>query len=166
MSGISRSEFHFRSAFLTEPLASHGPTSLIALNRDFMAQHVLLLVYRKPYRCLSNDRIGQVGAQVCFILAVLTSPFKSKSRIEAENAALRHQLVVLRRKLKGRARLADSDRWFFVQLYRWFPSILQFFHHHPPRDVGTLASGRVLPLSALEIIEAEDARQLMQSCVS
>jgi hypothetical protein len=32
--------------------------------------------------------------------------------------------VVLRRKLKGRARLTNSDRWFFVQLYCWFPSIL------------------------------------------
>jgi transposase InsO family protein len=66
-------------------------------------------------------------ALVCFVLAVLSSPFKSKSRLEAENAALRHQLVVLRRKLKGRARLTNSDRWFFVQLYRWFPSILQVF---------------------------------------
>ena len=37
---------------------------------------------------------------------------------------LRHQLIVLRRKLKGRARLTNNDRWFFVQLYRWFPSIL------------------------------------------
>ena len=66
-------------------------------------------------------------ALVCFGLAVLTSPFKSKSRLEAENAALRHQLAVLRRKLKGRAQLTNSDRWFFVQLYRWFPSILQVF---------------------------------------
>ena len=40
------------------------------------------------------------------------------------NATLRHQLVVLRRKLKGRAHLTNNDRWFFVQLYRWFPSIL------------------------------------------
>jgi hypothetical protein len=61
---------------------------------------------------------------LCFVVAVLASPFKSKIRLEAENAALRHQLVVLRRKLKGRARLTNNDRWFFVQLYRWFPSIL------------------------------------------
>ena len=60
-----------------------------------------------------------------FVLAVLTSPFKSKSRLEAENAALRQQLIVLRRKVQGRVRLTDNDRWFFVQLYRWFPSILQ-----------------------------------------
>ncbi len=61
---------------------------------------------------------------LCFAVAVLASPFKSKIRLEAENATLRHQLVVLRRQLKGRARLTNNDRWFFVQLYRWFPSIL------------------------------------------
>ena len=64
-------------------------------------------------------------ALFCFLLAVLASPFKSKSRLEAENAALRHQLIVLRRKVQGRVRLANNDRWFLVQLYRWFPSILQ-----------------------------------------
>ena len=64
-------------------------------------------------------------ALIRFVLAVLASPFKSNSRLEAENAVLRHQLVVLRRKLKGRAHLTNNDRWFFVQLYRWFPSILQ-----------------------------------------
>jgi hypothetical protein len=59
-------------------------------------------------------------ALIRFVLAVLASPFKSKIRREAENATLRHQLVVLRRQLKGRARLTNNDRWFFVQLYRWF----------------------------------------------
>src|SRR5712672_3798129 len=62
---------------------------------------------------------------LCFILAVLASPFKSKTRLEAENAALRHQLIVLRRKVKGRAHLTNNDRWFFIQMYRWFPSILE-----------------------------------------
>src|SRR5471030_2650330 len=57
-------------------------------------------------------------------LALLTAPFKSKIRLEAENAALRHQLIVLRRKLQGRFRLTNNDRWFLIQLYRWFPSIL------------------------------------------
>jgi hypothetical protein len=59
------------------------------------------------------------------VLTVLASPFKSRSRLEAENAALRHQLIVLRRKVPGRVRLTNSDRWFFIQLYRWIPSILQ-----------------------------------------
>lgn len=29
----------------------------------------------------------------------------------------------LRWRLQGRVRLTNHDRWFFVQLYRWFPSI-------------------------------------------
>src|SRR3984885_9523964 len=62
---------------------------------------------------------------LCFVLAVLASPFKSKLRLEAENAVLRHQLIVLRRRLYGRVRLTNHDRWFFIQLYRWFPFILQ-----------------------------------------
>jgi hypothetical protein len=61
----------------------------------------------------------------CFVLAVLASPFKSKSRLEAENAVLRHQVIVLRRKARGRVRLTNNDRWFLIQMYRWFPSILQ-----------------------------------------
>jgi len=62
---------------------------------------------------------------LCFVLAVLASPFKSRLRLEAENAALRHQLMVLLRRLQGRIRLTNHDRWFLIQLYRWFPSILQ-----------------------------------------
>jgi transposase InsO family protein len=61
---------------------------------------------------------------LCFVLAILSSPFKSRLRLEAENAALRHQLMVLRRRLQGRVQFANHDRWFFIQLYRWFPSIL------------------------------------------
>ena len=61
----------------------------------------------------------------CFVLAVLASPFKSKVRLEAENAVLRHQLIVLRRRLHGHVRLTNHDRWFLIQLYRWFPSIQQ-----------------------------------------
>jgi transposase InsO family protein len=59
-----------------------------------------------------------------FVLAFLASPFKAKSRLAAENAILRHQLIILRRRVRGRVRLKNTDRWFFIQLYRWFPSIL------------------------------------------
>jgi transposase InsO family protein len=61
----------------------------------------------------------------CFVLTVLASPFKSKLRLKAENAVLRHQLNVMMRRLHGRIRLTNNDRWFFILLYRWFPSILQ-----------------------------------------
>jgi hypothetical protein len=60
-----------------------------------------------------------------FFLSLFASPFKSRSRLEAENAALRHQLTVLQRKVRGRLHFTNSDRLFFIQLYRWFPSILE-----------------------------------------
>jgi hypothetical protein len=64
-------------------------------------------------------------ALVLFILAILASPCKSKSRLEAENTALRRQLTVLRRKVHGRVGFTNNDRLFFIQLYRWFPSTLK-----------------------------------------
>src|ERR1700688_4217201 len=64
-------------------------------------------------------------ALIRFVLAVLASPFKSKLRLEAENAVLRHQLDVLRRRPHGRVSLTNHDRLFFIQLYRWFPVILK-----------------------------------------
>ena len=64
-------------------------------------------------------------ALLFLFLNLLTSPFKSTSRLEAENAALRRQFVVLQRNLRGRIELTNGDRMFFALLYRWFPSILQ-----------------------------------------
>jgi hypothetical protein len=64
-------------------------------------------------------------ALVCFIWSVLTNPFKSKTRLELENAALRHQLVVLQRKLHGRIEFTNWDWLCFILLYRWCPSILK-----------------------------------------
>ena len=58
-------------------------------------------------------------------LNLVAALFKSKSRLEAENAALRQQLIVLRRKVRGRVQLTGADRLFFVLLYRCFPSILK-----------------------------------------
>ena len=62
-------------------------------------------------------------ALLYFVLAVLASPFKSKIRLEAENAALRHQLIVCGVRYRAgsglRAMIAGS-----FQLYRLFPSIL------------------------------------------
>jgi transposase InsO family protein len=64
-------------------------------------------------------------AVLSLVLAVLAVPFKSKRRLEAENAALRHQVMVLRRQVRGRIHLTNLDRLFLVQLYRWCPSILR-----------------------------------------
>src|SRR5262249_18297307 len=64
-------------------------------------------------------------ALLCFFLALFALPFKSKGRLEAENAALRRQLIVLQRRVRGRVQLTSGDRLFLVQLYRWFPSVLK-----------------------------------------
>ena len=63
-------------------------------------------------------------ALLCFLWTLLASPFKSKTGLEAENAALRHQLIILQRKVRGRVQVTNSDRLFFIQLYRWFPSVV------------------------------------------
>jgi transposase InsO family protein len=63
-------------------------------------------------------------ALIFFLLNLVASPFKPKSRLEAENAALRHQVIVLQRKVRGRVHFTNGDRLFFIQLYRWCPSIL------------------------------------------
>jgi hypothetical protein len=47
-------------------------------------------------------------------MAILASPFKPKMRLEAENAMLRHQLIVLRRRRRGRVRLTNNDRWLLI----------------------------------------------------
>src|SRR5258705_554643 len=89
---------------------------------------------------------------LCCALAVLASPFKSKLRLQAENAVLRHQLIVLRRRLHGRVRFTNNDRWFLIQLYRWSPSILQVltiirpetlvrWHRIPPRFLACSVAG-------------------------
>ena len=50
---------------------------------------------------------------LCFVVAVLASPFKTKLRLEAENAVLRHQLIVLRRRLQG---VPTANQ---IRLYWW-----------------------------------------------
>src|ERR1700730_11206794 len=80
---------------------------------------------------------------LCFALAVLASPFKSKMRLEAENAVLRHQLIVVRRRLHGRVRLTNHDRWSINP---------EGSHNHPARDARALAQGRLSLLLALEVV--------------
>ena len=66
-----------------------------------------------------------MAALIFLLLNRAASFFKPKRRLEAENAALRQQLIVLQRKVRGRVRFTNHDRLFFILLYRWFPSVLQ-----------------------------------------
>src|SRR5436853_3970570 len=58
------------------------------------------------------------------ILGVLASLFRSRAKLEAEILVLRQQINVLRRRASKRPRLNNADRFLFVWLYRWFPSVL------------------------------------------
>jgi len=49
-------------------------------------------------------------ALLCFFRTLLTSPFQSRSQLEAENAPLRQQLIILQRKVRGRVHFTNSDR--------------------------------------------------------
>ena len=51
-------------------------------------------------------------ALISFLLNLVASLFKSKSRLEAENAVLRHQLILLQRKVRVRVPFTNSDRCF------------------------------------------------------
>jgi transposase InsO family protein len=64
-------------------------------------------------------------AVIWIVVATLALPFKSKGRLEAENAILRQQIIVLRRQVHGRVKLTNLDRAILVQLYRWFPWVLR-----------------------------------------
>src|SRR5882762_4988007 len=59
------------------------------------------------------------------ILGILASRFKARATLEAENLILRQQVNVLRRRTPKRPHLNNTDRFLFVWLYRWFPSVLE-----------------------------------------
>src|SRR6266566_3293988 len=109
-------------------------------------------------------------ALLWFLLTLFASPLKSKSRLEAENAALRYQLIVLRRKVGGRVRLTNGDRLFLIQLYRWFPSVVctensiridwggnHVTSAHNDRAVWVLLALFASPLKSKSRLEAENA---------
>src|ERR1035441_3036890 len=57
------------------------------------------------------------------ILGILASRFKARATLEAENLILRQQVNVLRRRALKRPHLNNTDRFLFVSLYHWFPSV-------------------------------------------
>jgi hypothetical protein len=77
-------------------------------------------------------------ALLCFLLALFAAPFKSKSRLDAESAALRRQLKVLRR---GRE-VASNSRTATAPVCR-----RHLFHRTAP---GRRAPMRVPPILALD----------------
>ena len=58
------------------------------------------------------------------ILHIIASFFKPRTKLVVEILILRQQLNVLRRQVSKRPQLSNADRFLFVWLYRWFPSVL------------------------------------------
>jgi hypothetical protein len=62
-------------------------------------------------------------------------------RWKRKNLVLRQQVNVLRRRTPKRPHLNNTDRFLFVWLYRWFPSVLEVVAIARPE---TLFAGTVL----------------------
>lgn len=58
-------------------------------------------------------------ALLIFLLRLLASPFRPTSRLEAENAALKHELIVLKRKVRGRVEFTNTDRYACFEPHRF-----------------------------------------------
>jgi transposase InsO family protein len=74
-------------------------------------------------------------ALLIFLFRLLILPPRPEPRLEAENVALKQQVAILQRKLRGRVPLMNGDRLFFVLLYRLFPSILKAMRVVQPETV-------------------------------
>jgi hypothetical protein len=61
--------------------------------------------------------------------------FKSRSRLEADNLFLRHQLNVAMRRAPHRLRLRGSDRAFLLWMIRLWPSLIDTVRVIQPETV-------------------------------
>src|SRR6266516_3715005 len=83
------------------------------------------------------------------ILGLLASLFRSRAKLEAEILVLRQQINVLRRRASKRPHLNNTDRFLFVWLYRWFPSVLGAIAIVRPETIVRWLSG-VLALAVTQ----------------
>src|SRR5438552_17647640 len=88
------------------------------------------------------------------ILHIMASFFKPRTKLVAEILVLRQQLNVLRRQVSKRPQLSNTDRFLFVWLYRWFPSVLSRDCNSPARDDHPLASRGVPVVLAQAVTQA------------
>jgi hypothetical protein len=81
-----------------------------------------------PERFATSGRIVTSSSSMLTILHMLlifvASLFKSRSRLEAENLFLRHQLSIALRRARPRLRLRGGDRVLLVWMVRLWPTLL------------------------------------------
>jgi hypothetical protein len=80
-------------------------------------------------------------ALIFLCLNLVTSLFKSKSRLEAENPALRRQLIVLQLKLRGRVQFHEQRSLVLDPALSLVPIGPQGHDDRPFRNPCALASG-------------------------
>jgi hypothetical protein len=64
---------------------------------------------------------------------VLSGSFRANGQVRRRVAFYRATLRISGRRERGRVRLTNNDRWFFIQLYRWFHQSCRFSQSSDPR---------------------------------
>jgi hypothetical protein len=64
------------------------------------------VLFSRPNRLTSAENV----CAVALLLGPILIAIQVEQRLEAENAALRRQLIVLQRKVRGRVHFTNSDR--------------------------------------------------------
>jgi hypothetical protein len=88
-----------------------------------------------------------------FVLVILAAVFRSKARVEAENAALRHQLFVLRRKCQGQGSADQRRPLVFCPAVSLVSVDIAGSSDHSAGNASPLAPRWISQLLALEIPE-------------
>ena len=91
--------------------------------------------------------------------------FKSRSRLEAENLFLRHQLNIALRRAPPRLRLRGSDRALLILITKLWPSLLgaaKWFSRRPSCG-GIVLASRCSGVGNREI--GQGGRRLIVACV-
>ena len=76
-------------------------------------------IVRQNHRIIECDVCNPARAR-----NVVADLFKSRSRLEAENLLLRHQLTIALRQAPPRLRLRGGDRAFLIWMTRLWPSLV------------------------------------------
>src|SRR5580692_5884288 len=69
------------------------------------------------------------------LIAFVTSSFRTRTALQAEILALRHQLAVFQKNAPLRLRLQPSDRLLWILLSRWWPGCRHSLHIVRPDTV-------------------------------
>jgi hypothetical protein len=115
--------FAGRDGLASDCQHSHLVTGISALRRDFvLSENSIRPGFASYGRTIASLRAMFAILQVLGVF--VTDPFKLRSRLEAGNLLLRHQLSVGMRQATPRLRLRAADRALLIWMTRLWPSLL------------------------------------------